>query len=86
MTQEHVEQKLIEIFNEAERNGNRHIRIVARDLHARLDFTGETNHNRYPMCCKAMLDYYNEERDTIIHETPSRQSSTLEIEYELPRK
>lgn len=86
MTQAHVEEKLVEMFNEAERNGSNSIRIVARDLHARLVFTDETNRNRYPMCCKAMWDYYNEKKDTIINTPPRKKSSTLEIEYKLPRK
>ena len=85
MRQYQVDETLQQMLADAEKQGKKSIRIIALELNNKLPFTTEKDHNRNPMCCKAMRKIFDERRDIKIHETPSGDSSTFEIEYKLPR-
>lgn len=54
-------------------------RIVARDLHKLV--VGGSQPNRMAMACKAMWKLAKKLTHSVIHETPSGHSSSLEIEF-----
>lgn len=59
----------------AKENGNDSLCLTARDIHSDMKLKSS-----YPMVCNAMRQLM-EEQDIVIHETPSGNSSTLEIKY-----
>ena len=80
-TQEQFDDALDAIVADESRGGRGACRVVARDLHRAV--VGGARPNRMPMACKAMWKLADEMPHTVIHETPSGQSTTLEIEYHL---
>ena len=70
---EYIENKKIELA----KNGSKTYRCKASDIAYELELK-----NRFPMICSAMNQFKNYD-DIVVHETPSGQSSTYEIEYKL---
>ena len=58
-------------------------RIVAYDLHRMV--VGGTQPNRMPMACKAMWNLAKKLTHSVIHQTPSGHSSSLEIEFHVDK-
>lgn len=85
MKQEQVDKVLESLIDEAEKEGKSSVRIVSGELNKKLPFKNEKDRNRCPMCCSAMRKIIKEEKDMIISETDSGQSSTFTVEYKLPR-
>ena len=61
----------------AKANGEKTLTLISGDIHKLLKLR-----HCMPMVCNAMRQCMNED-DEVLHETPSGQSSTLEIKYEL---
>ena len=80
-TQKQFDDALAAIIADHSRAGNARGRIVARDLHRAVVSGGKAN--RMPMACKAMWKLAGKMSHTVVHRTPSGQSSTLEIDYHL---
>ena len=71
-------QEFVEGLTEtAKQNGEKTLTLISGDIHKLLKLR-----HCMPMVCNAMRQCMNED-DEVIHETPSGQSSTLEIKYEL---
>ena len=77
------EREIRRIWAEAQVKGLSCINIVSGDVHRVLGGYSGSN-NRMPNCCRVMRQLMKPD-DRIIHETPSGQSSTLTIQYQLPR-
>ena len=80
-TQNQFDDALVAIIAYRSRAGNVRGRVVARDLHRAV--VGGSNANRMPMACKAMWKLADKMSHTVVHRTPSGQSSTLEIDHHL---
>ena len=81
-TQEKFDSQLRKILQEARSKGQRFCRVVSRHLHDRV--VEEPQTNRMPMACKSMWKLWEQQgchKDRIINTTPSRQGSTIEIEF-----
>ena len=63
----------------AKENGQKTLTLISGDIHKLLKLK-----RAMPMVCNAMRQAMRED-DEVIHETPSGQSSTLEIKYELEK-
>jgi hypothetical protein len=74
---------LREVLAEAQRSGQRSVRIRAGDLHRRVDGYPGPSHNM-PQCCRAMRDAIAD-ADVIIESPPKGAGANLVIEYRLPR-
>ncbi len=61
----------------AKANGEKTLTLISGDIHKLLKLR-----HCMPMVCNAMRQCMNAD-DEVLHETPSGQSSTLEIKYEL---
>ena len=70
---EYIENKKFELA----KKGHNTYRCKASDIAYELGLK-----NRFPMICSAMNQCKNYD-DIVVHETPSGQSSTYEIEYKL---
>lgn len=85
MRQYQVEQTLQTLIINAENQGKKSVVIISGELNKQLPFTTEKDHNRCPMCCKAMRKLFDNKTDKILNETESGESSTFSVEYGLPR-
>ncbi|MCY1125670.1 hypothetical protein OU426_02285 [Frigidibacter sp. RF13] len=65
--------------------GQKFITVVSRDLHEATDFASGSHPNQMPTVCNVMHEF-RQETDRVLRITPSGRSSTLKIEYGLPRK
>jgi hypothetical protein len=74
---------LREIFANAQRSGQRAVRVRAGDLHRRVGGYPGPSH-KMPQCCRAMRDAMSE-ADVIIESPPRGAGASLVIEYCLPR-
>jgi len=83
-TSEDFKAELMQMLYEATKEGRDYADVSAGELHKRVS-TYKSGDHRMPMACVAMLAAFVENHDTILQETPSRQSSTLTIRYRLPR-
>lgn len=70
-----IKQYIINKIDNARKNGDENITVVAREIHNELKLK-----NSYPMVCNAMRKCMND-NDTVIHSPKSGYSSTLEIKY-----
>lgn len=77
MTTKEIKDYIENKKTEYAKNGSKTYRCKASDIAHELGLK-----NRYPMICSAMNKCKNPD-DKVIHETPSGQSSTYEIEYKL---
>ena len=66
-----------ELKNAAKESGKKTVTLKSGDIHRELNLK-----SRLPMVCNAMWQSMNG-GDTVIHTTPSGNSSTIEIEYKL---
>jgi len=64
----------------AKENGQKTLTLISGDIHKLLKLK-----RAMPMVCNAMRQAMRED-DEVLHETPSGQSSTLEIKYELEKE
>lgn len=81
-TQEMFDGELIRMLEEARAAGADTCTVVSRELHRRV--VGGSQPNRMPQACDAMWKLWERQGsdpDRIVHTTPSRRSSTIEIEY-----
>lgn len=81
-TQEEFDSELLEMLQEARSKGQQFCRVVSKHLHERV--VGGMQQNRMPMACKAMWKLWEDQgshEDRIIRTTKSRQSTTIEIEF-----
>lgn len=77
ITTEDIRQYIIELKTMAKNNGERFIVLRSGDIHKDLNLK-----NAMPQVCNAMWQCMNE-GDVVLHTTPSGQSSTIEIQYNL---
>lgn len=72
---EDIRRYIIELKASARKEGKRYIIIRSGDVHKELKLK-----NAMPQVCNAMRQSMNE-GDTVLHTTPSGNSSTIEIQY-----
>ena len=84
ITKEVFLKKLHEIFIEETRLGHSDVTIVSGELHKMIGGYPGINH-RMPVCCSAMREVVQENRDIIVHSPESGNGATLTISYALPR-
>ena len=81
-TQESFDSELLQMLQEAHSRGQKFCRVVSKHLHDRV--IKEPRTNRMPMACSSMWKLWEQQgshEDRIINTTPSRQGSTIEIEF-----
>jgi len=81
-TAEDFRKALNDIFQQETNAGQPYVSVVSKNLHKLVG--GYPAVNRMPLCCNIMREAKRDE-DTIISESPSGLSTTLEIKYLLPR-
>ena len=77
ITTEDIRRYILELKKSAKDIGKKFIVLKSGDLHKDLDLK-----SRMPQVCNAMRQSMNE-GDIILHTTPSGNSSTIEIQYNL---
>lgn len=83
-TRDMFDAELNRMLDEARAAGADTCTVVSRELHRRV--VGGSQPNRMPQACDAMWKLWElqgSDPDRIVHTTPSRRSSTIEIEYRL---
>ena len=80
-TQKQFDDALGGIIADKSRAGHASVRVVALELNRVV--VGSSNANRIPMACKAMWKLADKTPHRVVRRTPSGQSSTLEIHYDL---
>ena len=82
-------QCLREFFEEAQNNYKSEVILTALKLQKKgmQKFPG-VDFNSFPSICNAMrsIDVFENDRDVVINDTDSHNSSTYTIKYKLPRK
>ena len=81
--QAEFDERLRDLLEQAKRDGKTSIRVTSGELHDLLVSGEQANH--MPMACKALWKLWEQQgrkESSIIHTTPSEQSSTLEIEFQ----
>ncbi len=81
--QRDFDEELLELLRNARNAGHTSIPVVSGDLHRRV--VGESKENRMRMACRAMRKLWKQQGsdlNRIIHNTPSGESSTIEIEFD----
>lgn len=83
-TKDEFDRELYQILEEERAAGKDTCKVISRDLHRRV--VGGNQPNRMAMACNAMWKLWQRQGShpgRIIHTTPSRRSTTIEIEYHL---
>ncbi len=84
LSQQHFLAKLNEIFAEKTAAGAEEVTITSGELHRLLGGYPGTNH-RMPICCAAMRQVFDQNKDAVLHSPESGMGATLTIRYALPR-
>ncbi len=77
------ENALIEIFQDAQKDGLSSVNVTSGELHRKLGGYPSSNHNM-PGCCSVMSRIM-ESDDEVLDEPLKGKGSTLTIKYSLPR-
>ena len=75
ITTDDIRQHILELKNAAKGEGKSFIILKSGDIHKKLNLK-----SRMPQVCNAMRQSMNE-GDIVLHTTPSGNSSTIEIQY-----
>ncbi|MCD4712889.1 MAG: hypothetical protein K8R73_06360 [Clostridiales bacterium] len=68
---------ILSVFESSKREGQEYVEIVSGEIHKQMNLS-----NKMPSVCSAMYQLMNE-KDVVIHTTPSGKSSTIRIRYYL---
>lgn len=78
-------EELIQIFDEATKEGRENVDVNAGDLHRRVGEYPSPDH-RMPVCCSVMRSEFSADCDVVLESPPKGDGASLMIRYNLPRK
>ena len=79
-----IRNELNRIFQRYHSMGQSSVKVVSGELHKEIAFNPGTHPHQMPSVCNVMHEFLTN-KDQVVRETPSGRSSTLTIEYKLPR-
>jgi hypothetical protein len=83
-TKDRFYEELMQVFQEATKEGRENVDVNAGDLHRRFGEYPGPDH-RMPVCCSVMRSEYSADCDLVLQSPPSGDGAGLTIRYALPR-